>query len=110
MPEPRITGPLLKVLDKLLDDPTASFYGYDLSKSTGLKSGTLYPLLIRLEDVGWLKSGWENPDIEGRPRRRYYKLTAEGQVGALAALRSVPAPSPGRLAMGSLRPNPGGAW
>jgi DNA-binding PadR family transcriptional regulator len=109
MAQPRITGPLVKVLDKLLDHPRESFYGYDLSKSTGIKSGTLYPLLVRLEEAGWLESGWEESQVEGRPRRRFYKLTTDGLQGAYDVLRSLPAPKVSTRAAEVLRPNLGGA-
>ncbi|MFF0458500.1 PadR family transcriptional regulator [Nocardia africana] len=109
MAQPRITGPLVMVLDKLLDSPRDAFYGYDLSKSTGIKSGTLYPLLVRLEEAGWLESGWEQTEVEGRPRRRFYKLTVEGLEGAHGVLRSLPAPKPASNTAPTLRPNLGGA-
>lgn len=76
----RVTGPLLKVLSVMQEDPGTAMYGLQLSRSTGLKSGTLYPLLDRLEEVGWVESRWETPDPTARrhPRRRYYSLTGTG--------------------------------
>jgi DNA-binding PadR family transcriptional regulator len=53
-------------------------YGYELSKQTGLKSGTLYPLLIRLSDQGLLESRWQEPERPGKPPRHAYRLTGEG--------------------------------
>ena len=53
-------------------------YGYELSKQTGLKSGTLYPLLIRLSDQGLLESKWQEPEQPGKPARHAYKLTVSG--------------------------------
>ena len=56
-------------------------YGFDIIDQTGLPSGTVYPALGRLEQDGLLKSAWENEQdahAEGRPARRYYKLTAPG--------------------------------
>jgi DNA-binding PadR family transcriptional regulator len=53
-------------------------HGYELSQQTGLKSGTLYPLLIRLSDQGWLEARWTEPEREGRPPRHEYRLTREG--------------------------------
>ncbi|MGB0124937.1 MAG: PadR family transcriptional regulator, partial [Silvibacterium sp.] len=50
---------------------------YDLSRSTGLKSGTLYPLLMRLADRKLLETSWETVE-PGRPPRHLYRLTAEG--------------------------------
>ena len=65
-------------------------YGFDVIDQTGLPSGTVYPALSRLERDGLVKSAWENEDDahrEGRPARRYYKLTAPG-VKALAEATS----------------------
>jgi PadR family transcriptional regulator, regulatory protein PadR len=53
-------------------------YGYELSKQTGLKSGTLYPLLMRLSDQGLLDSQWQEPERPGKPPRHAYKLTPTG--------------------------------
>ncbi|WP_179506759.1 MULTISPECIES: PadR family transcriptional regulator [unclassified Sphingomonas] len=66
------------VLAALLDRAESWSYGYDLAKSTGVKSGTLYPLLIRLEDKGFLETEWQPPAEPGRPPRHTYKLTAAG--------------------------------
>ena len=66
------------VLSALLDQPKTWRHGYDLSKETGLKSGTLYPLLIRLGDQGYLAARWSQPDQSGRPPRHEYKLTPNG--------------------------------
>jgi DNA-binding PadR family transcriptional regulator len=53
-------------------------HGYELSQQTGLKSGTLYPLLIRLSDQGYLEARWAEPEREGRPPRHEYRLTEGG--------------------------------
>jgi DNA-binding PadR family transcriptional regulator len=53
-------------------------YGYDLARDTGLKSGTLYPLLIRLHDAGLLEAEWRPPSQPGRPARHAYRLTEGG--------------------------------
>ena len=103
MAELRITIQVLKVLDALLEGGDDERYGFELSKVTGLKSGTLYPILARLEAAGWLTSGWENPDDStGRPRRRYYRLTG---VGAEAAKQHL-ADLPGRYVEVSKFPQP----
>ena len=65
------------VLDELLADPTAERYGFDLARATGLASGTLYPILMRLEERGMLTARWEF--AQGRPRH-VYRLTAEGRA------------------------------
>jgi DNA-binding PadR family transcriptional regulator len=66
------------LLSALLDQPREWQYGYDLSKQTGLKSGTLYPLLIRLTEQGLLQGDWRDADEPGRPPRHIYRLTTEG--------------------------------
>jgi DNA-binding PadR family transcriptional regulator len=82
--EPRMTTSVLKVVSAMLTDVTAERYGLDLMHVTGLASGTLYPILVRLERAGWVASHWEDidPVAEGRPARRYYTLTPEGTAGA----------------------------
>jgi PadR family transcriptional regulator PadR len=84
----RLTQPTLKVLRFLLEKPREGRSGAEMSKATKVGSGTLYPMLARLEAAGWLTSEWEaiDPREAGRPRRRFYKLTAVGQNNALAAL------------------------
>jgi DNA-binding PadR family transcriptional regulator len=67
----------LLVLAELLQAPHESRYGYDLSRNTGLKSGTLYPILMRLAEHRLLDTSWETPE-PGRPPRHLYKLTADG--------------------------------
>src|SRR5918997_1873980 len=81
---PRMTTSVLKVMAALLADPAADRYGLQLMQDTGLPSGTLYPILVRLERAGWVESHWEqiDPAAEGRPSRRYYRLTADGGVHA----------------------------
>jgi PadR family transcriptional regulator PadR len=67
------------VLDFLADGQER--HGYDIMKSTGLKSGNVYPVLTRLMQSGHLSARWEDIDpIEvGRPRRRYYRLLRKTQ-------------------------------
>lgn len=66
------------LLAALLLQRTQWLHGYDLSEQTGLPSGTLYPILMRLSDRGLLESKWEPSPHQGRPPRRLYRLTAEG--------------------------------
>ena len=54
-------------------------HGYELASLTGIQSGTLYPLLIRLEAQGYLEAEWQQPAAGGRPPRHAYRLTAAGQ-------------------------------
>jgi DNA-binding PadR family transcriptional regulator len=91
----KLTQPLERLLRALLADPSASRYGYDLMKAAALASGTLYPMLARLEDQGLVTSDWEPrpADTAGRPPRKYYRLTGEGALVARRQLaRSAPAP------------------
>ncbi len=76
------------VLAALLGGSSEWRYGYDLSKETGLKSGTLYPILMRLEAHGWLEARWEEAPPSGKPPRHLYKLTGQGLREAPAMLRS----------------------
>lgn len=91
----RISRATMDVLEVLLRDPTEARHGYDLIKTAGLSSGTLYPILQRLEDEGWVEATWEEIDAaeEGRPRRRYYALTGLGVAAAKAEFRAVHAQS-----------------
>jgi DNA-binding PadR family transcriptional regulator len=77
---------LTRTLLAFLDAPRSWRYGYDLMKDSGLSSGTLYPLLARLNDHGWLESRWEDSDFSGRPPRQLYRLTATGRLRARQAL------------------------
>jgi DNA-binding PadR family transcriptional regulator len=76
----KLTGPLERVLRVFLSDISAHHYGYDLMKAAGLPSGTLYPMLARLQDQGLVTSEWEPApvDANGRPPRKYYQLTGDG--------------------------------
>ncbi len=73
-----MTGPLERVLGAFLADPAVPRYGYDLMKAARLPSGTLYPLLARLERQELVASAWETPQQEGQRPRKYYQLTGEG--------------------------------
>jgi PadR family transcriptional regulator len=68
-------------------------HGYELAQATGLRSGTLYPLLIRLEGQGHLEARWEPPAAPGRPPRHTYRLTADGLALSRGAM---PAPGDAR--------------
>ncbi|HTJ31258.1 MAG TPA: helix-turn-helix transcriptional regulator [Acidobacteriaceae bacterium] len=73
----RLTPQTLLVLDAFLVDTEAWRYGYELSRGTGLKSGTLYPILMRMEERRLLETDWETNE-PGRPPRHMYRLTPEG--------------------------------
>ena len=85
---PRKTIPTQLVLRALLADHSQERYGVEIGSAAGLPSGTVHPILARLEGVGWLISRWEeiDPRVEGRPARRYYQLTPDGLELAQAAL------------------------
>ena len=86
----RISRQTLAVLTSLLNDPAEWRYGYDLSRDTGLKSGTLYPILMRLSDAKWMETRWEDSPDPGRPPRHMYRLTSEGRSWAKQELRAAP--------------------
>ncbi len=70
------------VLGALAAEPAAWRYGYDLCQETGLKAGSMYPILIRLTGMGWLETAWEEELPAGRPPRHLYRLTAAGRARA----------------------------
>jgi PadR family transcriptional regulator, regulatory protein PadR len=73
----RLSPQTLQVLDAFLHSPKDWKYGYDISRNTGLKSGTLYPILMRLAERKLLETSWEAAEI-GKPPRHLYRLSAEG--------------------------------
>ena len=85
---PRTTIPTQLVLRELLTDPTREVYGLELGRAAGLASGTVHPILARLESLGWVTSRWEDvdPRAASRPARRYYRLTDDGAQAARPAL------------------------
>jgi DNA-binding PadR family transcriptional regulator len=80
----RMSLQTLKVLEAFLADPTDELSGADIHRRSGIASGTLYPILLRLEAAGWFVSRWEaiDPASAGRPRRRLYRLTRSGLARA----------------------------
>lgn len=102
---PEFSAQTLAVLASLCAQPSAWQHGYAIARDTGLKSGTLYPILIRLADRGLMEARWEDEQPAGRPRRHLYRLTPEGLASATAALAEAapvvqahprPRPSPRR--------------
>jgi PadR family transcriptional regulator, regulatory protein PadR len=75
----------LSVLEALCDQPAEWRHGYALAKQTGLKSGTLYPILIRLAERGLVEACWQDEPQASRPRRHLYRLTADGLAAAAQA-------------------------
>jgi PadR family transcriptional regulator PadR len=90
-----------KTVAAMLRRPRAWHFGYELSKDTGLASGTLYPLLMRLSDQGLLESRWQEPERPGKPPRHGYRLTSEGLAFARTTAEME---KPSRI-----RPTPAGA-
>src|SRR5277367_5896082 len=87
----RTSKQTLALLAALAEKPSDWHYGYALSRETELQSGTLYPILMRLEERGWLETQWEamEPSVEkrgGHPPRHMYRLTARGRAAAVEAL------------------------
>jgi DNA-binding PadR family transcriptional regulator len=95
-PSPQTTAVLLA----LAEDRTEWSYGYDLCQRTGLKAGSMYPILMQLADRGFLEKAWETGAPQGRPPRHLYRLTDSGlRVAAelKAGQRSAQAPLRARL-------------
>jgi PadR family transcriptional regulator, regulatory protein PadR len=87
-----LSRPALALLGGLLEAGERWSHGYELASRTGIKSGTLYPLLIRLEAQGYLEAEWQAPAVGGRPPRHAYRLTATGQrLARDAAAAAAPA-------------------
>jgi DNA-binding PadR family transcriptional regulator len=87
MPRPQnVSAQTLRVLEELVASRRSWHYGYGLSQTTGLKSGTLYPILARLAEQGWLETRWAESEEPGRPPRHTYRLTGDGAKAARARL------------------------
>ena len=80
---------MLALLRLLREKAPGWIHGYDLMKATGLKSGTLYPLLMRITEQGLVEAEWRDPIAPGRPPRHAYRLTAQG----LAVARKIDEPA-----------------
>lgn len=87
----RMSSQTLRVLGALMTVVGEELSGADIGRSTKLASGTLYPILLRLEQAGWVLSRWEDADPHdlGRPRRRLYRITGVGAKRAKAAIREI---------------------
>ncbi|MFC5835702.1 PadR family transcriptional regulator [Nonomuraea insulae] len=91
--EVRLTTTVASVLKIFLEDVSMPRYGFELMRQARLQSGTLYPILARLEAAGWIEGRRENidPSEEGRPARRLYFLTADGATVARQSLAELSA-------------------
>lgn len=89
MKTPRISSETARVLARFVERPTTWRYGYELSRETGLKAGTLYPILIRLAKFSLLESKWIATE-DGVPPRHTYRLTPEGMELARAKQTTSP--------------------
>jgi PadR family transcriptional regulator PadR len=89
----RVTAAVSKVLAAFLEDPEVDRYGLDLMRASGHPSGTLYPILLRLQKAGWVETYWEDidPVQAGRPARRYYRLTPDGRASAYTEVAALQA-------------------
>ena len=97
MPRPRFSSQqTVRLLTAFLHRPDTWRHGYELGRETGLSSGTLYPLLLRLAEEGWLEARWIDPERPGRPARHAYRLTAAGRT---LAARQVDRRAAGRPAL-----------
>jgi PadR family transcriptional regulator, regulatory protein PadR len=117
MSQPRMTTHTQTVLRALLGRGTDAaqrstvladgIYGLDLVRTTGLPNGTLFPVLERLVQCGWVERYWEQDaaaEAHGRPRRRYYRITHSGAQLAAEALDAVQQAAGSAVATGPLRP------
>ena len=80
-----------RVILKLAADPDRWRYGYELGVDVGLKSGSLYPILMRLSDRRLVEARWEDDPPKGRPPRHLYRLTPTGHTLAATLRREAPA-------------------
>ena len=89
--QPRMSAQTIKVLGALMASSHDELSGAEIGRATKLASGTLYPILARLEQAGWFESRWESeqPRALGRPRRRLYRITAIGVRNARAIYRDL---------------------
>jgi PadR family transcriptional regulator, regulatory protein PadR len=86
----RLSPQTLAVLLALAEEPSAWRYGYELCRQLDIKAGSMYPILMRLSDRGWLETTWESDAPPGRPPRHLYRLTGEGLARARQAAAVAP--------------------
>jgi len=82
----RVTPATLDVLETLIG-PDEELYGLKIAQNAGRKVGSVYPILARLEEAGWVESFWESEERHDRgPRRRFYRFAPDGLAAARALL------------------------
>jgi PadR family transcriptional regulator PadR len=82
----RVTPAILDVLEALMG-PHEELYGLKIAQNAGRKTGSVYPILARLEKAGWVESSWEREERDERgPRRRFYQLSPDGLAAARTLL------------------------
>lgn len=106
MSDKRMTETTRKVLHALLDHPDRERYGLDLAKQAAIAHGTMYGILVRLEDWGWVESRADYPADRAAPPRRYYRLTPDGAARARTALTHAAQTRSGRPSANA-HPEPG---
>jgi DNA-binding PadR family transcriptional regulator len=86
-----MSAPTLKALRALLIAGDEPLNGTAIMRREGLKAGTLFPMLKRLEAAGWVTGEWEaeDPKVLGRPRQKFYRLTDLGRERATAELKAL---------------------
>jgi len=89
--EPRHSHTALRVLKHFIENASGEVSGAELSRKLGIASGSLYPILFRYEQAGWLNSRWEeiDPSVAARPRRRFYRLGDLGRRRATELIEEV---------------------
>jgi PadR family transcriptional regulator len=98
----RLSPQTVQVLGAFLEAPKEWRYGYDISRDTGLKSGTLYPILMRLADTKLLETSWQTSET-GTPPRHIYRLTPDGLRSARGHMRAFSLRRPQRAAFGGAK-------
>jgi PadR family transcriptional regulator, regulatory protein PadR len=97
----RLSPQTLLILDAFLQQAEEWKYGYDLSRITGLKSGTLYPILMRMAERSLLETQWESGE-PGKPPRHMYRFTPDGLRFARTSASSAANSSLGEVALNSI--------
>ena len=86
----KLSPQTLAVLKYMVDNPKNDVFGLELIEALGQPAGTIYPILMRLEEIGWIEGEWESMERKdkGRRRRKYYLLTKEGKTDGKKYLKN----------------------